>query len=277
MIKIGCHLSSSKGFLAMGKEALKINANTFQFFTRNPRGSKAKKLDPADAGALMELMQQHDFAQIIAHSPYTLNPCSADPKIREFALMTMADDLNRMEFLPNNLYNFHPGGHVGQGVEEGIHQIISLLNDILKPEQTTTVLLETMAGKGTEVGRTFEELKQIIDGVILSDKIGVCLDTCHVFDAGYDIVNDLDSVLENFDRTIGLERLRAIHLNDSMNPFGSHKDRHEKIGKGYIDIEAMERIINHPSLRALPFILETPNEVEGYAEEIQLLRSLYRN
>lgn len=277
MIKIGCHLSSSKGFLAMGKEALKINANTFQFFTRNPRGSKAKKLDPADAGALMELMQQHDFAQIIAHSPYTLNPCSADPKIREFALMTMADDLNRMEFLPNNLYNFHPGGHVGQGVEEGIHQIISLLNDILKPEQTTTVLLETMAGKGTEVGRTFEELKQIIDGVILSDKIGVCLDTCHVFDAGYDIMNDLDSVLENFDRTIGLERLRAIHLNDSMNPFGSHKDRHEKIGKGYIDIEAMERIINHPSLRALPFILETPNEVEGYAEEIQLLRSLYRN
>lgn len=275
MMKIGCHLSSSKGFLAMGKNALKIDANTFQFFTRNPRGSKAKKIDPTDALALCNLMKMNEFAVILAHAPYTLNACSSDPKTREFAMMTMEDDLIRMEYLPNNLYNFHPGSHVGQGIEKGIDQIVTLLNDILKPEQTTTVLLETMSGKGTEVGQTFEELRQILDGVVLSNKMGVCLDTCHIFDAGYDIVNDLEGVLDQFDSIIGLERLRAIHLNDSMNPLGSHKDRHEKIGEGNIGIAAMESIINHPKLREIPFFLETPNELDGYAAEIDMLRSLY--
>lgn len=276
MLKIGCHLSSSKGFLAMGETALQINANTFQYFTRNPRGSKAKKIDPADTAALVEFMKKNNFGVILAHAPYTLNACSSEPKTREFALMTMADDLARMEYLPSNLYNFHPGSHVGQGAEKGIEQIINLLNEILKPDQTTTVLLETMSGKGSEVGRTFEEIKQIIDGVILSDKIGVCLDTCHIYDAGYDIVEDLDGVIHNFDKIIGLERLKAIHLNDSMNPIGSNKDRHEKIGKGYIGIDTLERIINHPSLHHIPFFLETPNELVGYAEEIALLRSLYK-
>lgn len=277
MLKIGCHLSSSKGFYAMGKNALKINANTFQFFTRNPRGSKAKSIDPEDAKALRDLMEQNDFAVILAHAPYTLNACSADPKTREFASMVMKEDLLRMEYLPNNLYNFHPGSHVGQGAEAGIEQIISLLNEILTPEQTTTVLLETMSGKGTEVGRSFEEIRQIIDGVILTDKIGVCLDTCHIHDAGYDIVNDLDGVLCQFDQIIGLHRLKAIHLNDSKNPMGSHKDRHEKIDHGSIGLKAMEQMINHPLLRELPFFLETPNELEGYGEEISLLRGLYRN
>jgi deoxyribonuclease IV len=277
MLKIGCHLSSSKGFYAMGKNALKINANTFQFFTRNPRGSKAKSIDPEDAKALRDLMEQNDFAVILAHAPYTLNACSADPKTREFASMVMKEDLLRMEYLPNNLYNFHPGSHVGQGAEAGIEQIISLLNEILTPEQTTTVLLETMSGKGTEVGRSFEEIRQIIDGVILTDKIGVCLDTCHIHDAGYDIVNDLDGVLYQFDQIIGLHRLKAIHLNDSKNPMGSHKDRHEKIDLGSIGLKAMEQMINHPLLRELPFFLETPNELEGYGEEITLLRGLYRN
>lgn len=275
MLKLGCHLSVSKGFLAMGQEALNIGANTFQFFTRNPRGSKAKKIDPEDTKRLCELVMEHSFAQLLAHAPYTLNPCSSEIKVREFALETMLDDLSRMEFLPDNLYNFHPGSHVGQGVEAGIAQITEILNEILTKEQRTVVLLETMAGKGSEVGSTFEELKRILDGVSLIEKMGVCLDTCHVFDAGYDIVNDLDGVLDQFDRVIGLEKLRAIHLNDSMNPMGSHKDRHEKIGKGYIGMEAFTRIINHPALRELPFYLETPNELPGYAEEISLLRDTY--
>lgn len=276
MLNIGCHLSSAKGFLAMGKDALKIDANTFQFFTRNPRGSKAKAIDPQDAAALRALAGEHHFAVILAHAPYTLNACSADAHTREFARETMADDLARMEYLPNSLYNFHPGSHTGQGAETGIEQIAAMLNAILTPEQTTTVLLETMAGKGSEVGRSFEELRAILDRVLLHDKMGVCLDTCHVNDAGYDIVNRLDEVLAEFDRVIGLSRLRAVHLNDSMNPLGSHKDRHQKIGQGSIGLEAMERIINHPALRGLPFYLETPNELPGYAAEIALLRGLYR-
>lgn len=275
MLKIGCHLSVAKGFKAMGKDAIKINANTFQFFTRNPRGSKAKAVDPQDVKDLLELVKENQFATLLAHAPYTLNACSADIRTREFAAQIMADDLERMEYFPSNLYNFHPGSHVGQGVEAGIQQIISLLNALLKPEQTTTVLLETMAGKGTEVGSTFEQLKQILDGVILSDKMGVCLDTCHVYDGGYDIVNDLDGVLEEFDQLIGLNRLRAIHLNDDMNPIGSHKDRHAKIGEGSLGLEAITRIINHPKLRELPFFLETPNDLMGYAREIALLRSVY--
>ncbi|ODA38880.1 deoxyribonuclease IV [Desulfosporosinus sp. BG] len=275
MLKIGCHLSISKGFQAIGKDALKIHANTFQFFTRNPRGSKAKAIDPKDAEALLRLMKENQFAPILAHAPYTLNACSPEEKTREFAAQVMADDLVRMEYLPNNLYNFHPGSHGGQGSEVGIRLIVAQLNALLKPEQTTTVLLETMAGKGTEVGRTFEEIKQIIDGVVLSDKIGVCLDTCHINDAGYDIVHDLDGVLNNFDEVIGLERLLAIHLNDSMNLKGSHKDRHAKIGEGSIGLQAITQIINHPKLRHLPFFLETPNELSGYAEEIALLRGCY--
>ena len=275
MLNIGCHLSSSKGYKAMGEEALKIGANTFQFFTRNPRGSKAKEIDPKDVEALLEIAKENKFTTILAHAAYTLNACSADESTREFAWEVMEDDLVRMEYLPNSFYNFHPGSHVKQGVEVGINYITEMLNAILKPEQTTTVLLETMAGKGSEVGRNFEELKQIIDGVKLSDKLGVCLDTCHVYDAGYDIVNNLDGVLEEFDRIIGLSRLRAIHLNDSKNPFESHKDRHEKIGQGFIGIDAITRIINHPKLRHLPFFLETPNEIPGYAEEIKLLRKAY--
>lgn len=277
MIKIGCHLSVSKGFLAMGQEALNIGANTFQFFTRNPRGSKAKKINPEDAQKLCELAKENSFAVLLAHAPYTLNACSADEKTRKFVEETMTDDLKRMEFLPNNLYNFHPGSHVGQGTEAGITQISDMLNRILTPEQSTIVLLETMAGKGTEVGSTFDELGRILDGVILSDKVGICIDTCHIYDAGYDIVNDLDGVLDKFDRVIGLDRLRAIHLNDSMNPAASHKDRHEKIGKGTIGLETMARIINHPSLRELPFYLETPNDLAGYADEIRLLRGLYKD
>lgn len=276
MLKIGCHLSSSKGFLHMGREASSIGGNTFQFFTRNPRGSKAKAIDPADAKALCAYMEQEQFGVILAHAPYTLNACSDKAETREFAWMTMRDDLQRMEYTPGNLYNFHPGSHVGQGAEKGIEYICQMLNDILKPEQTTTVLLETMAGRGTEVGRSFEELKAIMDGVELKDHMGVCLDTCHVYDAGYDIVNHLDEVLEEFDQIIGLERLKAIHLNDSKNPFASHKDRHEKIGEGSIGLETMERIINHPRLRELPFFLETPNELPGYAKEIEILKKLYK-
>ncbi|MEN6413052.1 MAG: deoxyribonuclease IV [Veillonellales bacterium] len=276
MLDIGCHLSAAKGFKAMGKDALQINANTFQFFTRNPRGSKAKEIDPQDVAALLELAKENRFAAILGHAPYTLNACSADEKIRTFTGKTMADDLARMEYLPNNLYNFHPGSHVGQGAQIGIEQIITMLNAILKPEQTTIVLLETMAGKGSEVGRTFEELRQILDGVALKQKMGVCLDTCHIYDGGYDIVNDLDGVLDEFDAIIGLDRLYAIHLNDSMNPLGSHKDRHAKIGKGSIGLAAITRIINHPKLRQLPFFLETPNELPGYAEEISLLRGVYK-
>lgn len=272
MLNIGAHLSSSKGFLNMGETAVSIGANTFQFFTRNPRGSRAKEIDPEDAAALVRFLEEHEFATLVAHAPYTLNPCSAKVETREFAHLTMKDDLQRMEYVPGNYYNFHPGSHVGQGSAEGIRLITEMLNDIITEEQTTTVLLETMSGKGTEVGRSFEELHEIIAGVNLTDKIGVCLDTCHVYDAGYDIVNHLDEVLEEFDRIVGLDRLRAIHLNDSKNPFESHKDRHEKIGEGSIGLEAMVRIINHPKLRGLPFCLETPNELPGYKKEIELLR-----
>ena len=275
MFYIGCHLSAAKGFAAMGQEALSIGANVFQFFTRNPRGSKAKAIDPQDAANLRELAQKNQFGPLLAHAPYTLNACSAAPKTREFALLTMQDDLARMnDFLPGNLYNFHPGSHVGQGIETGIRQITALLNHILTPHQTTTVLLETMAGKGSEVGSRFEELRQILDGVKCADKMGVCLDTCHVSDAGYDIVNHLEDVLADFDRVIGLNRLKAIHLNDSKNPCGAHKDRHEQIGKGYIGLEALMRVVNHPSLKHLPFELETPNDLAGYAAEIKQIREL---
>ena len=276
MMNIGCHLSVAKGFMAMGRDALAINANTFQFFSRNPRGSKAKDINRADIAAFLEFAAEHRFTTLLAHAPYTLNPCSADQKTRDFALETMRDDLARMEFLPGNLYNFHPGSHVGQGVEAGIRLIIAQLNTILTPQQTTTVLLETMAGKGSEIGGSFQELRRILDGVVLQEKVGVCLDTCHVHDAGYDIVNDLDGVLAEFEATIGLDRSRAIHVNDSMNPRGSRKDRHARIGHGHIGLEAISRIINHPRLRHLPFLLETPNELQGYAEEIALLRGAYR-
>ncbi|MEG1254974.1 deoxyribonuclease IV [Clostridium sp.] len=275
MLNIGCHLSTSKGFKNMGKEALGIGANTFQFFTRNPRGGKAKAIDEKDVAALLEMAKENDFATVLAHAPYTLNACSADENTRKFAMEMMIDDLVRMEYLPNSLYNFHPGSHVKQGVEVGINYIVEMLNSVIKPEQTTTILLETMAGKGSEVGRSFEEIAEIINRVELKDHMGVCLDTCHVYDAGYDIVNDLDGVLNEFDKIIGLDKLRAIHLNDSKNPFESHKDRHEKIGEGSIGIEAITRIINHPKLRHLPFFLETPNEIEGYEKEIEILRGLY--
>ncbi|WP_411168276.1 deoxyribonuclease IV [Clostridium sp. MB05] len=273
MLNIGCHLSTTKGFQNMGKEALEIGANTFQFFTRNPRGGKAKEIDMEDMQGLLKIAKENNFTKILAHAPYTLNACSADERTREFAREMMLDDLERMELMPNNLYNFHPGSHVKQGVEIGINYIVDLLNSALKKEQTTTVLLETMAGKGSEVGRTFEEVAEIISRVELKEKMGVCLDTCHIYDAGYDIVNDLDGVLEEFDRVIGLDRLKAIHLNDSKNPFKSHKDRHEKIGEGFLGLEAITRIINHPKLKDLPFFLETPNELDGYAKEIELLKS----
>jgi deoxyribonuclease-4 len=275
MLNIGCHLSVSKGYKAMGEDALKIGANTFQFFTRNPRGSKAKDIDPRDAEALLKLTKENNFAKILAHAPYTLNACSADERTREFTMEVISDDLARMEYFPNNFYNFHPGSHVKQGTKVGVEYIIHMLNTVLKPEQTTTVLLETMSGKGTEVGRNFYELKEIIDGVHLSNKLGVCLDTCHVYDAGYDIVNDLDGVICEFDKIIGLDKLYAIHLNDSKNPFESHKDRHETIGEGSIGKEAIFRIINHPKLRHLPFFLETPNELPGHAQEIRMLREAY--
>lgn len=273
MFTIGCHLSASKGYLHMGREALSIGASTFQYFSRNPRGGAARAVDQADCEALRALMATHAMPVILAHAPYTLNACSADPALREFAENVMREDLRTMEYLPGNLYNFHPGSHVGQGAETAVEQISGLLNRVLWPEQQTTVLLEAMSGKGSEVGRTFEELRAIIDRVSLQEKMGVCLDTCHVYAAGYDIVNRLDEVLETFDRVVGLSRLRAIHLNDSMTPFGSHKDRHEKIGAGSLGAEAIRRIINHPLLRNLPFFLETPNELDGYAAEIALLKS----
>ena len=276
MLNIGCHLSASKGYYNMGKEAVSIGANTFQFFTRNPRGGKAKEVDIKDVERFLNLSKENNFCKILAHAPYTINVCSADENIRKFGIDTMTDDLKNLEFVPGNMYNFHPGSHVGQGEEVGIKLIIEALNDVLNENQQTTVLLETMAGKGTEVGKTFEQLKQIIDGVDLKDKLGVCLDTCHVYDAGYDIVNDLDGVLKKFDTVIGLDKLNAIHLNDDKNPFGSHKDRHEKIGEGSIGIEAFEKIINHPKLRNLPFYLETPNELDGYAKEIAFLKNLYK-
>ena len=274
MLHIGCHLSSSKGFLAMGRQAWKLGADTFQFFTRNPRGSKARELDSADAAALMALLAERNFAPVIAHAPYTLNLCSAEEKNRSFAREIMADDLRRMEYLPGQLYNFHPGSHVGQGMETGIAYIADGLNAILTPEQSTTVLLETMSGKGSEVGGRFEELREILDRVELSDRMGVCLDTCHVSDAGYALAEDLDGVLTEFDRVIGLNRLKAVHLNDSLNPCGAHKDRHARIGEGCIGLEALRRVVNHPALKDLPFCLETPNELPGYAAEIALMRSL---
>lgn len=276
MFIIGAHLSASKGYTAMLKQAQEIGANTFQFFTRNPRGGSAKDIDEDDVKVFLSLMKSEGFPVILAHAPYTLNCCSAKPETREFAINTFADDLQRMEYTPNQLYNFHPGSHTGQGEEVGIQLIADALNKVLFPEMTTTVLLETMAGKGSEIGKTFEELRAIIDKTELSDKLGVCLDTCHINDGGYDVVNNLDGVIEEFDRVIGLDRLKAVHLNDSKNPLGAHKDRHEKIGKGYIGSEAIERIINHPALRNLPFFLETPNEIDGYAEEIAFLKSLYK-
>lgn len=257
----------------MGKQALELGGNTFQFFTRNPRGGKAKEIDKEDTDRLIILMKNNNFAEILAHAPYTLNPCSADEKTREFAFQAMSDDLRRMEYLPNNMYNFHPGSHVGQGVKKGIELISQLLNDVLWEDMSTTVLLETMAGKGSEIGCKFEQLREIINRVELKDKIGICLDTCHVFDAGYDIKDNLESVLEEFDRIIGIERLKAMHLNDSKNPLGSHKDRHEKIGEGCIGIEAFKNIVTHPVLKNLPCFLETPNEFSGYKKEIELLKS----
>lgn len=275
MLRIGCHISSSKGFLAMGKAAWSIGANTFQFFTRNPRGGAAKELDVADVEAMNAYCREQNVGGLLAHAPYTLNACAKDAGLREFARNTMADDLMRLEYIPDCMYNFHPGSHVGQGVEIGIDYIADTLNQVIKSEQSTIVLLETMAGKGSEVGRSFEELRAIMDKVDCKEKLGVCLDTCHVFDGGYDIVNELDRVLEEFDSVIGLPKLKAIHLNDSMNTLGSHKDRHQKIGEGNIGLEAFRAIINHEKLRHLPFYLETPNEMDGYAGEIALLKSMY--
>lgn len=275
MLTIGCHMSVAKVFEKMGLTAVKIGANTLQFFTRNPRGSKAKELDQKDIAAFRLLMNEHHFGKILAHAPYTLNPASSNGHTREFALETLRDDLIRMESLPGNYYNFHPGSHVGSGVQTGIDLISDALNQILFPNQSTIVLLETMAGKGSEIGGSFQELRRIIDGVELQEKLGICLDTCHVSDGGYDIAGRLDQVLEEFDHVIGLSRLKAVHLNDSLNPLGSHKDRHANIGKGTLGLEAFERMINHPVLRDLPFYLETPNDDDGHGEEIALLKSLY--
>lgn len=272
MFTIGCHLSASKGYLAMAKQAVNIGANTFQFFTRNPRGGKAKEINEDDVKAFLQYSKEHGINRILAHAPYTLNACSADSGIREFAKNTMADDLKRMEYTPGNYYNFHPGSHVGQGVEVGIDFIAEMLNEILTKDQTTIVLLETMSGKGSEVGRNFEELKAIIDKVKLKDKLGVCLDTCHIWDGGYDVVNNFDGVLDEFDKIIGLEKLKAIHLNDSKNDLASHKDRHEKIGEGKIGLDAISKIINNDRIKDLPFYLETPNEIDGYEKEIELLK-----
>lgn len=277
MLNIGCHLSISNGYEAMGKDALSIGANTFQFFTRNPRGGSAKAIVKKDVDALLTIAKENNFAPVLAHAPYTMNLCAADAGIRKFALEMMADDLSRMDYLPGSMYNFHPGSHVKQGVEIGIDYITEALNKVLYPELKATVLLETMAGKGSEIGSTFEELRMIIDRIELSDKLGVCLDTCHIYDAGYDIVNDLEGVLNEFDRIIGLNRLHAIHLNDSKNPFNSHKDRHETIGNGSLGLDTFKKVINHPKLKHLPFYLETPNELPGYAAEITLLRGLYEN
>ncbi len=277
MLKIGCHLSISKGFYEMGKEAVSINANTIQFFTRNPRGGAAKEIDEDDVKKFKELAKQNKIENLLAHAPYTLNAAAAKPELRKFAKETMIDDLKRMEYFPGNMYNFHPGSHVGQGAEIGTEYIIEMLNEIIKPEQTTKVLLETMAGKGSEIGRNFEEIKNIMNKVKLKDHIGVCLDTCHIFDGGYDIVNELDKVVEEFDKIIGLDKLYAIHLNDSMNECNSHKDRHAKIGEGNIGLDALVKVINHPKLKHLPFFLETPNDLEGYGKEIKILRENYNN
>ncbi len=277
MLKIGCHLSASKGFAAMARDAANIGANVFQFFTRNPRGGSAKDIDEKDIDLFHDLAKENGILNILAHAPYTLNACAADERVLTFARETMADDLRRMEYVPGNYYNFHPGSHVKQGTEVGITKIAETLNLVLTPDISTTVLLETMAGKGSEIGGKFEELREIIDRTELSDKLGVCLDTCHVYDGGYDIVGDLDGVLTEFDRVIGLKRLKAVHLNDTKNPFASHKDRHETIGNGFLGIDAVSRIINHPVLRELPFYLETPNDLAGYAREIALLKELYKD
>ncbi len=269
----GCHLSASGGNAAMVKTALSIGANTFAFFTRNPRGSKAKKEDPEDGARAVELLKQENFGPLVAHGAYTMNLCTADPEARDFAASLLADDLRRMAALPGNFYNFHPGSHVGRGLEAAVEDISAALRKALEPGYPVTVLLETMAGKGSEVGGRFEELKAILDATG-DDTVGVCLDTCHVYDGGYDIVNDLDGVLREFDRVIGLNRLKALHLNDSKNPFASHKDRHECLGKGSLGLETFRAIVNHPALRDKPMILETPNELPGYQEEIALLRSL---
>lgn len=273
-LSIGSHLSSSRGLLAMGEDALSTGATTFAFFTRNPRGGNARDYDTADADALVALMRAHGFGPLVAHAPYTMNLCSAKTDVREFGIRAMREDLARLELLGGSYYNFHPGSHVGQGIDRGIELIVDALDQVLDPACSSTVLLETMAGKGSEVGSTFEELAAIIAGVRHPECLGVCLDTCHVHDAGYDVVNDLDGVLDRFDEAIGLDRLRALHLNDSKNPLGSRKDRHERIGEGQLGLGAFERIVRHPRLRTLPMILETPNELEGYAREIALLRSL---
>jgi len=276
MLRIGCHLSSSKGYYNMYKDAVYAKAGTFQFFTRNPRGGAAKDIDEEDVARYLKGVKEADIGPVVAHSPYTLNPCALDEKKREFAIELFRDDLRRLEYTPGNYYNFHPGSHVGQGIEVGISHIANMLNAVLTPEQSTIVLLETMAGKGSEVGSRFEELREITDRVELKDKVGVCLDTCHVWDAGFDIVSDLDGVLQKFDDIVGIDRIKAIHLNDSMNPLGAHKDRHAKIGEGSIGLEGMTRIINHEKLKLLPFCLETPCDLDGYAKEIAMLKELYR-
>lgn len=270
---IGNHLSTTKGYTAMGKMAVELGANTFAFFTRNPRGGKAKEMIPSDVEGMLDITRERQFGTLVAHAPYTMNLCAAKEDIRQFSRDMIADDLKRMEYTPGNYYNFHPGSHVGQGAEEGIRLIAETLNEVLTPDMTTTVLLETMAGKGTEVGRSFQELRAVIDRVELSEKLGICLDTCHIWDGGYDIVNHLDEVLEEFDTVIGLERLRAVHFNDSMNERGAHKDRHARIGEGHIGLEGMKRVATHPLLAGKPFILETPNGDEGYKREIALVRS----
>lgn len=274
MFQIGCHISSAGGYLAMGERAVALGANTFAFFTRNPRGSAAKAIAPDDVAAFHALCAAHGIERLVAHAPYTLNPCGEKPHVQAFARTAFADDLQRMEHTPGQCYNFHPGSHVGQGVDVGIAKIADVLNEVLFPDMRTTVLLETMAGKGSEIGGCFEELRAILNRVELSGKLGVCLDTCHVWDAGYDIVGDLDGVLSEFDRVIGLERLKAVHLNNSLNDRGSHKDRHARITEGRIPLDAIVRIIRHPALDGLPFILETPNDDAGYAQEIALLREL---
>ena len=276
-LTIGSHISSAGGYEAMGKRAVKMNANTFAFFTRNPRGGKAKEIQQEDVERYKEISRQHEFGKIVAHAPYTMNACAAKEDLREFAKNILTDDLKRMDYIPGNYYNFHPGSHVGQGVQTGIEKIAQVLNAVLKPEWNTTVLLETMAGKGTEVGGNFEEIRQIMDLVECREKLGVCMDTCHLWDCGYDIVGGLDGVLEEFDRVIGLEHLKAVHLNDSKNPLGSHKDRHEKIGEGHIGLDALAAVVQHPKLRHLPFILETPNDEAGWAEEIRTLRDICGN
>lgn len=275
MLNIGCHLSSSKGYKHMGKEALSINANTFQYFSRNPRGSKAKAMDIEDAKALCKIMEENSFAPLVVHAPYTMNPCSTDEGLREFATNAMIEDLSNLEYLPNNYYNIHPGSHVGQGVEKGIELIAEVLNKVIKENQSTLLLLETMSGKGSEVGSRFEEIKSIIDRLNIPEKVGVCMDTCHLYSAGYDVVNDFDGVLDEFDKIIGLDRLKAMHVNDSMVPFNSKKDRHEVIGKGTIGEEAIINVINNPRIKHLSFVLETPNELSGYKKEIDLLRNAF--